>query len=271
MYKVNQKPLDEIYKQYSELKRSDVENILQWTRNQPHLPKITEFEAALFLHSKYYNLEETKNLLEAYHTYQKNCPKLFKNRDAESKAVQEVVDGQLHIPFSQSTSDGFKVLLIKLVDLDAKKFNFVESLRTCSMMIDLCIMTEGISNGHVIIVDMLGFSFGHIIRINIFVMRSFVIFAQNLLPIRLKQIHFINANKFTKTFISLMKPVLRKDIYDMIHIHTTMDSVYEFVPQDSFPVELGGSWKTLAELQEDMRNILLSNKNFFLEDDYEKK
>lgn len=138
------------------------------------------------------------------------------------------------------------------------------------MIIDVCTITEGISNGHVFIVDMLGFSFGHIIRVNIFVLRSYVIFVQNLLPIRLKQIHFINANKFTKTFISLMKPVLKKDIYDMIHIHTTMDSVYEFVPQESFPVELGGSWKTLAELQEDMRNILLSNRNFFLEEDYEK-
>lgn len=41
MYKVNHKPLEEIYKQYSELKKSDVENILQWIRNQPHLPKIT--------------------------------------------------------------------------------------------------------------------------------------------------------------------------------------------------------------------------------------
>lgn len=52
--------IDEQYKKFPEIKKEDVEKILDWANKQPHLPKITG-EEYFFKFSFYYKKEYTFN------------------------------------------------------------------------------------------------------------------------------------------------------------------------------------------------------------------
>lgn len=73
--------LDEEFKRNPELKKADLQSLRDWYEKQPHLPKISDAELALFLHSNYYRLEPTKNTLETFYTIRSHVPEFFANRD----------------------------------------------------------------------------------------------------------------------------------------------------------------------------------------------
>ncbi|KYM98125.1 hypothetical protein ALC62_11115 [Cyphomyrmex costatus] len=74
-------PFEEELKKNPELKESDIEILRQWCRKQPHLPKMTDSELALFLHSNYYRLEPTKSTIDTFFTVRTHVPEFFHNRD----------------------------------------------------------------------------------------------------------------------------------------------------------------------------------------------
>ncbi|GAB0087580.1 hypothetical protein DMENIID0001_019070 [Sergentomyia squamirostris] len=270
MYRVG-KSVEILYDRDSELKKEDVLEILDWNEHQLHLPKITEYEVALFLRARTYKVNDAKKNIENYYTFKTNNPKLFAKRDAVTPEIQQVIEDQLHIALPGTTVEGHKAIFFKMVNPDTSKFNFTGTFRTISMLTDWWHLAEGTAEGHVIVVDFQGFTFGHIMRINLFILKAFVTYAQDLLPIRLRGIHFINATKFAQRFISILRPLLKKDVSAVLNVHLTMDTVFEVIPRESFPQELGGTWKPLKELQEEMRDLLVTNRKNFLEDDIVRK
>lgn len=72
---------EEELKKNPELKVEDIRMLREWCEKQPHLPKITDSELALFLHSNYYRLEPTKTTIENYYTIRSHVPEFYNNRD----------------------------------------------------------------------------------------------------------------------------------------------------------------------------------------------
>lgn len=64
-----------------DLKEEDMQMLRDWYKKQPHLPKITDSELVLFLHSNYYRMEPTKTTIDAYYTVRSHVPEFFSNRD----------------------------------------------------------------------------------------------------------------------------------------------------------------------------------------------
>lgn len=73
--------LEEELKKNPELKESDIKYLKEWCTKQPHLPKISDSELALFLHSNYYLIEPTKTTIDTYYTTKTHVPEFFANRD----------------------------------------------------------------------------------------------------------------------------------------------------------------------------------------------
>lgn len=70
-----------------------------------------------------------------------------------------------------------------------------------------------------------------------------------------------------------MKPFLKKEVIESMKIHSTLESLYEYVPQDILPKEYGGSEFSLSELTplvkpwlEEKREYILNDDNWKIED-----
>lgn len=73
--------------------------------------------------------------------------------------------------------------------------------------------------------------------------------------------------------LALMKPFMKKELMDILHFHSTMDTfVDKFVPKSALPIEYGGSAGIKIEkLQEEVCKNVQANAAFFEEEESTKR
>lgn len=76
------------------------------------------------------------------------------------------------------TPKGYHVMVYRLVDLDASKLNFAEAIKGFCMFNDYRISVDGLAQGYVVVFDMKGIRLGHLTRVQLGAMRSFMIYIQ---------------------------------------------------------------------------------------------
>ncbi|KAK9884256.1 hypothetical protein WA026_005206 [Henosepilachna vigintioctopunctata] len=79
------------------------------------------------------------------------------------------------------------------------------------------------------------------------------------IPIRLKGIHFININPILEAIISICKPFLHKEIYEMIYCQQTLEDFSKYIPLNILPMDYGGKDYAIEKIQSnDGPNILVT-------------
>ncbi|KAJ8676443.1 hypothetical protein QAD02_012230 [Eretmocerus hayati] len=260
-------PFEEELKKNSELKKTDVEQLQDWCRKQPHLPKISDSELALFLHSNCYMIEPTKVTIDTFYSIRTHAPEIFSNRDVRSKELQNIFKAICIIPLEGFTREGYTVIMGRLLDPNPTNYVYNDHLKYLCMCMDLWMYENGTTNGHVILLDMTGVSFGHATRLNATSLKKFLNYLQDGLPVRLKAMHFININHVMEMIMNIMKPLMKNDLLGKLHLHSTMESVDKFIPLENLPNELGGKAGTLSELHRAQMKKLEDCRDWFLEEE----
>ncbi|CAG9559230.1 unnamed protein product [Danaus chrysippus] len=65
---------------------------------------------------------------------------------------------------------------------------------------------------------------------------------------RIKSIHIITTSNLIDMVVSIIKQGMSEKLGQRIHVHKSLDSIYNFVPKDIMPEDYGGSEKTLQQL-----------------------
>ncbi|XP_017781319.1 PREDICTED: alpha-tocopherol transfer protein-like [Nicrophorus vespilloides] len=255
--------VENLYKTCKDLKREDIEVLQEWLKMQPHLPQITELQLILFLHSCYYSIEAAKKSIDNFYTARTHCPEIFKNRDPRKFIKQ--CDHFFNTTLPQLTPEGYGMIYGLLINTDPKNYNFEISMKTCDMLMHLWLQEVGCIQGHVVLVDFAGSSFGHFTRINLMTLKKTLQYFQEGFPFRLKAIHFCNPPTFLDSVISLIKPTMSKELFNMIHVHQGK-SITNIIPADRLPESIGGTVST-KELHEDFIKKLLENADYFVQDE----
>lgn len=65
---------------------------------------------------------------------------------------------------------------------------------------------------------------------------------------RVKGIHILTTSKAVNFFLLIFKQALNPKIAERIHVHATIDTVCEYIPKDSLPLDYGGKEKSIETL-----------------------
>ncbi|XP_045468478.1 alpha-tocopherol transfer protein-like [Harmonia axyridis] len=254
------------YEKNTKLKKEDIENLRSWVQKQPHLPELSELQYILFLQSTYYSNEQAKKAIENYFTVRTLCKELFRNGDIFNPGIQMALDVAVISILPRSDPNGYKVVFMRLLDTNLDKYHFVDHLRMFDMLITLKMHLQGTNEGINLLFDLEGVSFGHLLRLSPVLAHKYLYYLQEGLPIRLKNIYVANAPYWIDKALAFFKPFLKKELYDAIHIHTDLESLYKVIPREIMPKDYGGEdvdyVKVLAEKN---RKIFEENEEFFKE------
>ncbi|XP_056646739.1 uncharacterized protein LOC130451618 [Diorhabda sublineata] len=246
--------VDEVYQRDKNIKKEDVQSLSEWVSKQPHLPKITELQLILFLHSCNNSIETAKNVIDIHFCMKTACRDIFGSRTMHDKVFQEGLNYYLCYPFSTLTQTGDMIIYSKLSNPDPSIYSVACHMKVLDVAIFLHLHQYGPPNGLQIIVDMEGITLGHLLKANPIVIKKVSYYFQEALPVKLKHVHFINVVNFIDKIFAVIKPLLSKELFNLFTIHADMDSIYKFIPKEILPEELGGNEESIPKLQENLKN-----------------
>lgn len=148
-----------------------------------------------------------------------------------------------------NTSKNYKISIFKLADCDPDNYNYNEIVKLAVMMLDARLtMPEYDTDGEISILDATGFTLRHFMKIvsNLGTLKAQLKIAQEDAPIRIIQNHFINCSPIIDKVMTLAKPFISKELFDVIHFHQpNSTTLYNFVSRDELPLEYGGNLQSI--------------------------
>ncbi|KAJ9590017.1 hypothetical protein L9F63_016856 [Diploptera punctata] len=239
---------DEELSKNIKLKRENIEHLREWLMKQPHLPnsQITDEQLILFLHSCQHSLEASKQTIEAYYSIRTHAPELFGNRDTNYPPIKQALSIIEIAAMPKRDQHGNVVMLGRLSDTDSAKFSYDNCLNCWFMLMDIKLLEEGAVPGYVFMFDMKGVSLRHVTGISLTTLKKYFMYIQDAFPGIVVANHMLNATAPCETFLSMCKPFMRKELLSKLHVHTSMNTVYEHVPKEVLPKEYGGKLDSIS-------------------------
>ncbi|XP_039444104.1 clavesin-1 isoform X1 [Culex pipiens pallens] len=255
------------YKKFPDLKREDVQKIREWMEKQPHLPKISELEAILFLHSNYYKMEATKTAIEAYYTLRSTVPMFFTKRSAQEPGTKRAIDTLYGTILPKPTIENHVVVYGALKDFDTANFDIGEIFKLMIGVTDVQFLENGAADGYRIVIDMKGVTFGHVGKLSVAALKNFLVYLQDAMPIRLKGLHFASVPSFMDIVLGLLKPFMKKELMGMLYLHPTYEHMIPYFGKECLPSDCGGESESREELTEKCFGHIKELHDYFVEEE----
>ncbi|XP_063388726.1 uncharacterized protein LOC134674548 isoform X2 [Cydia fagiglandana] len=163
---------------------------------------------------------------------------------------QENIQKTINLP--KLTKDHYRISLIKLTGkplplhyshLDFFKFTLI--LAEHIKLHDYC-------QGFIIIVDHRDASImDFVTRTNLYEFQNVISLLTEGYGIRMKGLHILSSSKVVDTLVAIFKQVFSAKLAARIHVHNTIETLYEFVPKSLLPEDLGGDERSISILHEE--------------------
>ncbi|VVC39262.1 CRAL/TRIO, N-terminal domain,CRAL-TRIO lipid binding domain [Cinara cedri] len=251
----------------SKVGKNNVEIIKEWLLKQPHLPEISDKQLVIFLNCCRCNVENAKKMIDSYYTMRTQTPEMFANRKISE--FYKTID-LFYFQKMPVQPNGYRLGFSRLRDFNSNVFNTLDTIRLVFAMCDICINEDPVVPGWKLVMDMTGFSIGHLTKLtNLTIMKKCLHYIQAALPMRLIAVHMINAPSVVNQLLMFLKPLMQRELYSLISVHTMsdMDTVYKSIPQEYFPSDMGGKSPSLEVLKDEAKQLLKSYEKFFEDDD----
>ncbi|KAF6207852.1 hypothetical protein GE061_016301 [Apolygus lucorum] len=241
------------------------EELMQWMLEQPHLPDHIDENVltAFAMHSRK-GMDESKKRLDAYFTIRSIFPVLYDNRHPLSDDLVENGKTVAHGMCLGYTPDNCRVYVVKLMNTDVDVFNFNAFVRRLLLLHDLTLMRD-LTNGVYLVADFSGVTVHHFLRLSISQAREMMFCIQNVYPLRVKKMVFINVKPFCKTLLETMViPLLKKKVASRTHFFADTKNVSKVVPTEILPRDMGGNGPSSEELNDFWINELALYSDWIL-------
>lgn len=109
----------------------------------------------------------------------------------------------------------------RFLNFEPSDYNFSSGVKGGIMLMDEFIWTHGSSPGLIYIVDATGVSLGHVKCLNLMLIKKFLHYIQDALPVRLKAVHVINISPVVELIYNMFKPFIKTELIDLVRFSST--------------------------------------------------
>ncbi|KAJ3620314.1 hypothetical protein MTP99_004275 [Tenebrio molitor] len=245
----------------------DLQAIKDWLRKEPHLPDTWDEDALLaFLRGCSFSLEKTKRKLDMYFTVRAVVPEFFTNREVNSPDLQHILRlGSVAI-MPGLTPDFRRVSVARALAIDFDTPDLNHFFKLVFMIGDVRIKTEDVGIlGDIYVLDASVAVFKHFTKVSPMAIKKFFVCVQEAYPVKVKEVHIINATPFVDFVIKQVSFFLKEKIRRRIMVHPTVDSLLEFVPREMLPEEFGGTAGKMQKYSDQWIRMLQEYEPWFRE------
>jgi hypothetical protein len=169
------------------------------------------------------------------------------------------------------TKNNMRVSIGRLFDLDPENLDLSQHYRSQFMLMDLgfSVMFDGkVNDGEIGIMDLKGFTAKHLWKVvqNLSLVKLYTKYVQEAVPMKIHQNHFVNCSSVVSKLISIARPFIKKEVFEVLHFHTTYEGLHNFIDKENLPLEYGGVAGTLEEFTNKGMEILNSRKEYLSDD-----
>ncbi|XP_054278212.1 alpha-tocopherol transfer protein-like [Macrosteles quadrilineatus] len=246
----------------------DVLSLREWLKSQTHLPQCaSDTMLKAYLIACKNKMDRAKTKIENYYVARAELPEIFFDRDPTSQKI--TIDGEIiHIyTLPKLTPDGCRVNMVGFRTTEAKKFDTNAYSKRTLMAEDIKINKEAFVNGAYFVFDGRFMSMSHVMKVTPRMCYNLVHCAQNVLPVIIRGIIFINAPSYLEIILSFLRPFMKSKLFQRIHVHTKGPEVLEmYFPIALLPKDYGGEEDNSDLLNESWMKCLRDNKDWFLKE-----
>ncbi|KAL5241385.1 hypothetical protein ACI65C_008795 [Semiaphis heraclei] len=251
---------------YPELNLKDIEALKERLKENNDLPPIRDKLVVMFLHSSYFDVDVAYKTIIANYKYRKELPYMFENYDPSSEEMKQVFDSMsISIVFNPSTGKQERILYTNFKTTDPREYDYVRCVRYFLMMLEYLMVTTGTFDGVVLTMNSKGVCWRHITKTPMNTMKKMLGFVQEALPVRLKEVHVLNAGTIISMLFNIIRPFMRSTLMNLLKVFPENSTeIFNHVPIDIMPQEMGGNGKSHYEYTEETYNQMLSARDYIM-------
>ncbi|XP_047996239.1 alpha-tocopherol transfer protein-like [Leguminivora glycinivorella] len=240
----------------AELERQVIE-LKEWVAKQPNVAKDMDDKLLRrFLHSCYYDTQKAQKALEAFSTQRADAAELFGDRDPLGSRVKQAFKWitLAFIPISGNR----RLWIFQVNDPGFQKFDHLEFNRLLLLAFDAWLLEEtSLQEEDLTLFDAKDIGWKIFWRIHLSIQKKTINYQEEAMPIRIKQMHMINAPSFLDKLFSLLKPFMSKEMSEVIHFHAPKsDTLFEYFSKDDLPKEFGGNLASLETYNKEIIDLI---------------
>ncbi|XP_045501032.1 alpha-tocopherol transfer protein-like [Colias croceus] len=244
-----------------------IDEMRSWLNQQPHLPKNIEDKMLLrFVHSCYYDVDKAKAAVESFLNIRLSCADLLNNRDPMSAEIQKTMS-IVNLAQIEAANKQY-IWMWQLNDPGLEIYDYVKDARYFFLASDAYFLHNSeFPDADIVILDVKDLSLKFLTKFNISVAKKLSKYQEDAMPIRLKQVHLINAPSTIDKIFGLLKPFMKKEITELIHFHPpNSQTLFNFIDKADLPADYGGTRPSMAEQNKDIVAVIMSKRKELMDD-----
>uniref|UniRef100_A0A1A9W9W0 CRAL-TRIO domain-containing protein n=1 Tax=Glossina brevipalpis TaxID=37001 RepID=A0A1A9W9W0_9MUSC len=248
----------------------DIEDLRNWILKQPHLKARTDDQFLLiFLRGCKFSLEKAKSKIDRFYTLKTKHPELFTTQTMDKQTVHEILKLDTFVSLPRPLNGtGPRIQYIRFGAYPPDKYTFTQVISVYHTCQELAAREDDYSvvNGYIQLLDTSSLTYSHIVQITPLIVKKMITFAEDAVPTRLRTMHCVNVSTVYDKLFNMIKHVLPEKFQQRLYVHSSLNSLFEHIPEEYLPHELGGKNGSIEELQHQGYRRFLEFENYLQDD-----
>lgn len=255
-----------------ELREECMVAIKEWIKEEEICYPLDDLSLLWFLRGCKFDIKATQSRIKNFFTFRGQVKEWYSDRDPLRPELNSLLDIGTFLPLPGIDDQGRKIVLIRATLHNPQKHKQDDIFKIMNMVIDvLCRDEESISvTGVVAIIDLTGVALGHAMQMTPSIIRKAVNSWQDVNPIRVKSMHYINTPPHVHVIMNIFKKFMKEKLKKRLHIHkgNGITVLNTLIPYDSLPEEYGGNGRPVADLINEWKKKVLDSREWFLDENH---